>query len=71
VLWHIACALACIASKCLGNPEIGHELEQQLRVKMAYGVRREDADLQIARWAHEQEVDTQPEPVQWQAQFQS
>jgi|KBSMisStaDraftv2_1062788.scaffolds.fasta_scaffold286396_2 hypothetical protein len=43
----------------------------KLRVKMAYGVRREDADLQIAHWAHEQEVDTQPEPVQWQAQLQS
>jgi uncharacterized protein YjbJ (UPF0337 family) len=53
----------------------GKRYELSAKIQQAYGIRRADADLQIAHWADEQEVEMQPgrqsEPVQYQAQFQS
>ena len=49
----------------------GNHYELSAKIQQAYGVRREDAELQIAHWAREQEVDTQPERAHWQTQFQS
>ena len=49
----------------------GNHYELSAKIQQAYGVRREDAELQIAQWVREQEVDTQPERALWQTQFQS
>ena len=49
----------------------GNHYELSAKIQQAYGVGRQDAELQIAHWVNEQEVDTQPKPAQWQAQFQS
>ena len=53
----------------------GKHYELSAKIQQAYGIRREDAELQIAHWADEQAVKMPPaqqlERGQWQAQFQS
>ena len=53
----------------------GKHYELSAKIQQAYGIRREDAELQIAHWAAEQGVEMQaerqPGSAQWQAQFQS